>query len=207
MKTPDVYRGRSHMKCYNFSQQCEDHFAICGATGPNRIPFAAFFFRDQINFRWQQHKRKLESESSVPISWDEFKAFLRKALGDSRAFVDSYWTKIRRNSQYQQEEVLDWVIHLEHLQAVLKEFDPSNAPNETTLIHYFREGLRPSIRAQLDDRGRDLDGFEEVVEKVDDVEAKANLQPPFYVRNIDARCPKGHCPSAKKDKEDTYREP
>ncbi len=63
--------------------------------------------------------------------------FLQKALEDSRAFVDSYWTKIRRDSQYQLEEVLDWVAHLEHLQAVFKEFDPTTAPNEESLIRYF----------------------------------------------------------------------
>ncbi len=45
------------------------------------------------------------------------------------------------------------------------------------------------------------------MEKAGDEEAKANLQPPFYVKDIDARCPKSHCPSAKKDKEDIYREP
>ncbi len=45
------------------------------------------------------------------------------------------------------------------------------------------------------------------MEKAGDVKVKANLQSPFYVRNIDARCPKGHRPSAKKDKEDTYQEP
>ncbi len=44
------------------------------------------------------------------------------------------------------------------------------------------------------------------MEKAGDGEAKANLQPPFYVRNIDARYPKGHRPSSK-NKEDTYREP
>ncbi len=125
------------MKCYNFCQQCEDHFATCVATEPNRILFTASFLRDRINFRWQQHKRKLEAESSVPIPWDEFKVFFRKTLRDSRAFMDSYWTKIRRDSQYQQEEVLDWATHLEHLQVVLKEFNPTGAPNETTLIHYF----------------------------------------------------------------------
>ncbi len=114
-KTPDVYYSRSHMECYNFCQQCEDHFATCGATGPNRIPFATSFLRERINFCWQQHKRKLEAESSVPISWNEFKAFFRKALGDFQAFVDSYWTKIRRDSQYQPEEVLDWAAYLEHL--------------------------------------------------------------------------------------------
>ncbi len=45
------------------------------------------------------------------------------------------------------------------------------------------------------------------MEKVDDAKAKANLQTPFYVRDINVRCPKGHHPSAKKDKEDTYRKP
>ncbi len=45
------------------------------------------------------------------------------------------------------------------------------------------------------------------MEKAGDVEAKANLQPPFYVRDINARCPKGHRLSAKKDKEDTYQKP
>ncbi len=121
--------------------------------------------------------------------------------------MDSYWTKIRQESQYQQEKVLDWATHLEHLQAVLKEFDPTGTPNKTTLIRYFQEGLHPSIWAQLDHRGRDLDGWEEVVEKAGDAEAKTNLQSPFYVRDIDARCPKGHRPLEKKNKEDIYREP
>ena len=42
-KNPDVYRNRSHIKCYNFYQQCEDYFATYKASGPNQIPFAAFF--------------------------------------------------------------------------------------------------------------------------------------------------------------------
>lgn len=128
---PEVYTGENHMDCYNFCQQCEDHFATAGAKGPNRITFAASFLRDRINFRWQQHKRKLDAESLAPITWDEFKAFLRRSLGDSRAFVDSFWQKIKRDSQYQQEDVQDWAAHLEYLQAVLKEFDPVAAPNET----------------------------------------------------------------------------
>ncbi len=206
-KTPDIDRSRSHIECYNFCQQCEDHFATCGTTGPNQIPFVTSFLWDRINFRWQKHKQKLEAESSVLISWDEFKGFLRMALKDSWAFVDSSRTKIRSDFQYQQEEVLDWAAQLKHLQAMLKEFDPTGAPNETTLICYFREGLRPSIRAQLDHQRRDLDGWEEVVEKAGDVEAKANLQPSFYVKDINTKCPKGHRPSAKKDKEDTYQEP
>ncbi len=49
--------------------------------------------------------------------------------------------------------------------------------------------------------------WEEVVEKTGDVEAKANLQSPFYIREIDFRCLKGHRLLAKKDKEDTYWEP
>ncbi len=46
-----------------------------------------------------------------------------------------------------------------------------------------------------------------MVERGGDVKAKANLQLPFYIREIDFRCPKSYCPLAKKDKEDTYQEP
>ena len=97
-RSPDVYCDKSHMECYNFCQQCEDHFATAGAKGPNRIPFAVSFLRDRINFRWQQYKRKHEAESTAPITWEKFKTFFRRSLGDSRAFVDSYWAKIKRDS-------------------------------------------------------------------------------------------------------------
>ncbi len=46
-----------------------------------------------------------------------------------------------------------------------------------------------------------------MVEKVGNAEAKANLQPTFYVRDINANCPKGYRSSAKKDKENTYQVP
>ncbi len=90
---------------------------------------------------------------------------------------------------------------------MLKEFDPTDTLNKITLIRYFWEELCPSIRAQLNYQGRDLDAWEEVMEKPSDVEAKANLQPPFYVKDINTKCPKSHCPLAKKDKKDTYWEP
>ena len=49
---PDVYRGKSHMDCYNFCQQGEDYFATIAATGPTRILFATSFLQDWISFRW-----------------------------------------------------------------------------------------------------------------------------------------------------------
>ncbi len=86
------------MECYNFYQQCKDHFATTGATRPNQILFATIYLQEQTNFRWQQYNRKLEGKSLVLISWNKFKAFLRKALGNPQAFVDSYWVKIKHNS-------------------------------------------------------------------------------------------------------------
>ena len=74
-RSPDVYHGKSHIECYNFCQQCEDHFTTAGAKSPNRIPFAASFLQDFINFRWQQYKWKHEAESTVSITWKEFKTF------------------------------------------------------------------------------------------------------------------------------------
>ena len=116
--------------------------------------------------------------------------------------MDIYWEKIKRNSQYQLEEVLNWAAHLKHLQAVLREFDPAATPNEEIMIRYFQEGLRPSVRAQLDARGRDLDSWEEAVEKAVNAEAKALLQSSSSICDMDSRCPKGNRP-AKKDEKDS----
>ena len=115
--------------------------------------------------------------------------------------MDAYWGKIKRDSQHQLEEVLDWAAHLEHLQAVLREFDPDATPNEETMIRYFREGLRPSVRAQLDTRGRNHDSWEEAVKKAVNAEAKALLQSSSSIRNMDSRCPRGNRPARKEEKD------
>lgn len=153
---PDLYFGKSHMGCYYFCQQCEDHSDTARATGSNRTPFAASFLRGRISFRWHQHKRRL-GEGLAPITWAEFKAFLRKNLGDSRAFVDSIWSRIKRDFQYQLEEAHNWASRLEHLQSILIEFDADGAPEESDLVRFFREGFKPSIKAQMEQRGRELD--------------------------------------------------
>ena len=84
------------------------------------------------------------------MTWPEFKGFLRKNFGDSRAFVDSIWSKTKRDSQYQNEIVQDWAAYLEYLQSILSEFDADGAPKKDTMIRYFREGLKPSIRAEIE---------------------------------------------------------
>ena len=83
----------------------------------------------------------------------------------ARTFVDSFWRQIKRDAQYQQEDVMDWATHLEHLQAVPKKFDPVAASNEEVLIRCFREGLRPSIQAQIDGRHWELDSWDKVLDK------------------------------------------
>ena len=51
--SPDVYRRKSHIDCYNFCQQCKDYFATIRATGPTQILFATSFFGDRISLCWQ----------------------------------------------------------------------------------------------------------------------------------------------------------
>ncbi len=45
---------------------------------------------------------------------------------------------------------------------------------------------------------------DEVIKKTGDAKTKANLQPLFYIKEIDVRYPKGHYLSVKKDIEDIY---
>ncbi len=90
------------------------------------------------------------------MTWDEFKAFLRKSLGESNAFVGHVWNKLRGDTQYQSEEVQDWAAHLEHLQSILLEFDANNAPREGQLGRTFHDGLKPSIKLWIADIGEDM---------------------------------------------------
>lgn len=94
---------------------------------------------------WLQHKRR--HNGAVPMILAKFKAFLQKNLGDSRAFVDSIWSKLKKDSQYQLEKVQDWAVHLEYLQSILLEFDNAGVPEKSYLIRFFRKCLRSSIRA------------------------------------------------------------
>ena len=50
---PDIYWGKTHLECYNFFQQCKNHFATANATGPNQDPFATTFLNDTALFQWQ----------------------------------------------------------------------------------------------------------------------------------------------------------
>ena len=181
------------MDCYHFYQQCKDYFETSGATGINRTPFAASFLHGTISLRWAQHKRR--HQSATLITWLEFKTFLRKDLGNSQAFINNIWSKFRRDSQYQLEEARDWASHLQHLQSILAEFDTVGAPDESTMIRYFREGLKPSIKVEIEQQDRASTSFEEMVQRAVNAEAKAGLRSSIMVRDADSRCPRGHRPS------------
>ena len=84
---------------------------------------------------------------------------------------------------------------------VLREFDPGAALTERIMIRCFVEGLRSSVRAQMNTRSRDLDSWEETVKKAVNAEAKAMLQSFSITRNMDSRCPKENNPARKEEKD------
>ena len=86
-RTPKTYSGKSHIDCYHFCQQYEDYFETSGVIEMNHTPFATTFFCGSISFRWAKHKQR--HKCATPITWSEFKAFFRKDLGSSQAFIDS----------------------------------------------------------------------------------------------------------------------
>ena len=92
-RNSDLYNGNLHIECYYVCQQCEDHFETAGAKGHKPISFAATFLKDRIFNCWQQHKAQIECIRADPLSWEKFKAFLRKNLGESDAFVAYIWAK------------------------------------------------------------------------------------------------------------------
>ena len=157
----EIYSRKSHIDYYHFCQQYEDYFKTLEATGINRTPFAALFLCGTISLRWAQHKRR--HQSATPITWSEFKTFLRKDLGNSQAFIDNIWSKFRRDSQYQLEEAQDWASHLQHLQSILAEFDSVGAPDKLTMIRYFWKGLKPFIKVEMKQQDWASISFKEMV--------------------------------------------
>ena len=66
------------------------------------------------------------------------------------------------------------------------------------MIWYFRKGLRLSVRVEMEQRGRELDSFKELVKKTVDTKAKAALRPRSYACETDQHCLRGSQPSAAK---------
>ena len=109
--------------------------------------------------------------------------------------MDTIWSRVKRDSQYQQEEIQDWASHLEHLQSILIEFDADGAPEESDPIWFFWEGFKPSVKAQMEQCGRENDSWEDLVEKAINAEAKASLQAPSNLREMNQRCLWGNRPT------------
>ena len=63
------------------------------------------------------------------------------------------------------------------------------------MICYFREGLKPSIKVEMEQQDQESMDFEEMVQRAVNAEAKAGLRSSTMVRESDARCPRGHRPS------------
>ncbi len=105
-RNPDLYYDNLHMECYYFCQQCENYFEVARSLGHKRVLFASGFLKDRILNQWQQHnKTRMQCNRLAPMTWDKFKAFLRKSLGESNAFVSHVWSKLRGDAQHQLEEV------------------------------------------------------------------------------------------------------
>ena len=66
------------------------------------------------------------------------------------------------------------------------------------MIWYFQEGFRPSVIVKMEQRGRELNSFEELVKKTVNAKAKAALWPRSYACKTDQHCLRGSQPSAVK---------
>ena len=91
--------------------------------------------------------------------------------------------------------MLDWASYLEHLQPLLLEFDANEASGEPTMIRYFQEGLKPSIRIEMQQHDRELDSFKDTIQKAVDVKAKAAFCPRFAACETDQHCPQDSRPA------------
>ena len=113
--------------------KCKDHVNTSSAFHTNRIPFAVRLFYSRIKFYWHQYKCRNQVIKDL-LPWVEFKLFFGRVLVTPKFS----WILPRV------EKVYNWVSHLKHLQSI--EFDADRAPEESKLIRFFRERLKPWLR-------------------------------------------------------------
>ena len=66
---------------------------------------------------------------------------------------------------------------------------------ETIIVRYFKKGLKPSIKAEIDQDVTHLDEYEELIVKAVRAKAKTGLQPSFYVQKADLQVFQGSQPT------------
>lgn len=84
--------------------------------------------------------------------------------------------------------MIDWSTYIEHLQSVLKKFDSIVASINNFLICYFRDNIKPSIRALLDKSNDNLNDLQVGFEQTIDAKAKAARQASLPVWKSDLYC-------------------
>ena len=70
---------------------------------------------------------------------------------------------------------MDWAAHLKYLQTVFQEFNAHAVISEPVLIRLFRDGLKPSIRAQAKQKSCQKNTWDKPIKKAITAEAKAIL--------------------------------
>ena len=66
------------------------------------------------------------------------------------------------------------------------------------MIWYFRKGIHPSVKVEIEQRGQELDSFEKLVKKTVNAKAKTALRPRSYACKTDQHCFQGSQPSIAK---------
>ena len=69
------------------------------------------------------------------------------------------------------------------------EYDPVGAPTKPTMLRYFREGLKPSVLAELKYWDLELESFDQMVKKAVNSEVKSALRSRSNTKEMDQNCP------------------
>lgn len=60
-------------------------------------------------------------------------------------------------------------------------FDLATILTKLTIVRYFKKGLKPSIKAKIDQNATQLNDYKELIAKAVKTGAKIGLKPSFYI--------------------------
>lgn len=169
---PDFYYGDSKAEYNDFIKACENAFLMDNnKRDQDRVTYGKVYVRGKIPAnQWRQFERLHPDRST--ITWADFKHQILLGLGDignQQILLEERYSRARQGND---EDARSYGGRLGQLEKELGRF-----PEERERFNKFRAGLKPSIKAKINEQAVQASTCQELVAQCHRIEDRYYTQP------------------------------
>ena len=182
---PSPFCGRKSESLEAWIFQMQQFCTLAPVPEPDRIPFAATFFKDQAALWWRSYHQSIDWQNRAP-DWNGFLAAIRQQFVPVNTSISAY----DRLQCLSQKTSVNAYNH--EFRAIMLELpDMDQATRMNYYLRGLKDNLRPFVAMQTP---ADLAAAETIAERVDAVTFKPQSRTPGFRPNPGYRSPGGATP-------------